>query len=82
MGTGVEVVGTGSDEIVATSSDDDWVFSDSWDRAVDERGNMNVKEVISHTGCQKQLGAGSYHIQINPLMSYTYLHHYTCNQHK
>ena len=49
MGTGVEVIGRGSDEIVATSSDDDWVFSDSWDRAVDERGEHECKRsYISH----------------------------------
>ena len=32
-------MGTGSDEIVAISLDDDWVFSDGWDRsrAVDKR---------------------------------------------
>ena len=45
MGTGVEVVGTGSDEIVVISSDDDRVFSNSWDRAVDERENVTVNNI-------------------------------------
>ena len=57
MGTGVEVVragaeviGPGSDKKVAMSSSNDWVFSDSWDRAVDERENITLHEstYISH----------------------------------
>ena len=79
MGTGVEVIGTGSDEIVAISSDDDWVFSDSWDRAVDERENMNVEEVISHINYSqldkhKQMAVQRYHILINRSISSTLLH--------
>ena len=69
MGTGVEVIGTGSDKIVATSSNEDWVFSDSWDRAVDER---NIEDVIyiSHINYRqedklKQMGAQRCHIRTN-----------------
>ena len=72
-------MGTGSDEIVATSSDDDWVFSDSWDRAVDERDNMNIEEVISHINYRqldkhKQMAVQRYHILINLPISSTSLH--------
>ena len=46
MGTGVEVIGTGSDEIVTMSPDNNWVLSGGWDRAVNERDKrMYIIEV-------------------------------------
>ena len=50
MGTGVEVIGRGSGKKVAMSSDDDCVFSDSLDRAVDERENIHHSSTANKRG--------------------------------